>query len=522
MTTALKINYSAIALVLGSAIACDTPEADLSVGVDIFRSSEVTESSSLALLFEESAEKYDIPPDVLKALAYTETGLQGTFGEVEFEGQAPAYGLFALRGEELDQALARTGHTLDELVGDPAIDVAAAAALLSSYAERAGIQSEQRKDPLAWKPALELFGGLAGDLREQYATTVLAHLAGVAVPMPDGSTMVIDRHLPDGALPGATIATASGGLGQAGTIWRPSANVDSRGGRIPHLVIIHTCEGGYWGCVDWLRQPVAGVSAHYVVKEDGTEVSQLVDENSRAWHVGQVYRDNLNFNSHPELQGISINNISIGIEHGGFASQSSWPQSQINASVALVRGIIERWNLPPDRYHIVAHGRLQPESRSDPGPNWPWTSYLAAIAQGSNPTQPAILTVDNDDAARFRASGNWQSSSWASGRIGSDYRFRGPEAISDAADYKFNITTAGNYEVFVRSPGNGYNTNAPYVIHHRDGRSVVHRDMSARGAAWVSLGTFAFDARDEWIVQVSCWTNGTGWIIADAVRLEQR
>jgi N-acetyl-anhydromuramyl-L-alanine amidase AmpD len=523
MTTARTTTTHSLAIAVLSiatfASACDQKEApDLSVGLDIFRSSEVSESSSLALTFEAAAEEHGVPVDVLKALAYTETGFEGALGEVEFEGQDPAYGMFALRGAELDRALSLSGHTLDELVGDPAVDIDAAAALLASYAEESAMTAEERAAPLFWKPALKNFGSLSEDLREHYADTVLNHLAGVAVPMNDGTTMVIDRHIADGA-----IATNKSGLGQAGTIWRPSPNVDSRNGRSPHFVIIHTCEGGYWGCVDWLRQPVAGVSAHYVVKEDGSEISQLVDENSRAWHVGQVYRDWLNENSHPEYQGVGVNSISIGIEHGGFASQSSWPQAQINASVELVRGIITRWDLPPDRYHIVAHGRLQPESRSDPGPNWPWTSYLAAIAQGSNPMQPTeVLTVDNSDASRFRASGNWQSSSWASGRIGGDYRFRGPQAISDSADYKVNITVAGNYEVFVRSPGNGYNTNAPYVIHHRGGRSVVHRDMSAQGAAWVSLGTFAFDAQDEWIVQLSCWTNGTGWIIADAVKLEQR
>ena len=68
----------------------------------------------------------------------------------------------------------------------------------------------------------------------------------------------------------------------------------------------------------------------------------------------------------------------------------------------------------------------------------------------------------------------------------------------------------------------GYSTDAPFIVHHRGGSSVVHRDLSNRGAQWMSLGQFDFDAQDDWIVQLSCWTSGQGYLIADAVRLERR
>lgn len=501
--------------------ACDTPNGELRGSIYVPRSAEVAESSPLGLAFDTAAARHDVPVDLLKALAYVQSGLEAAAGDEEFEGQGRAYGLFALRGAVLEQVVASSGYSPEELAADAAKDVDVVARLLAAHAAELGLTAEERRDPLSWGPVLERFADLADDLRPEFSAHVLKQLSGVAVPLADGTTFVIRGH---GAEEDET-ATAEGGLGQAGAVWRPSVNYESRYGRSPHLVIIHTCEGGYYGCVDWLRQRVSGVSAHYVVKEDGREISQLVDENQTAWHVGQSYRDWLNGNSHPELQGIPVNQIAIGIEHGGFASQSSWPQSQIDASVALVRGIINRWDLPADRYHIVAHGRLQPEIRTDPGPNWPWTSYIAAIARGTNnppPTTPSVLTVDNTDATRFRASGNWQSSAWASGKVGSNYRYVAPQPVSDSSDYKFNVTTAGNYEVFARVPGNGYNTRLPYVIHHRGGRTVVHKDVSGLGASWVSLGTYGFDAKDEWIVQISRWTTGTGWVVADAVKLEQR
>ena len=113
-------------------------------------------------------------------------------------------------------------------------------------------------------------------------------------------------------------------------------------------------------------------------------------------------------------------------------------------------------------------------------------------------------------------------SAWASGKYGSDYRYRARAQRSDTADYKFNVPVAGRYEVFTRIPGNGYNTRIPYVIHHRGGTTVVHEDARNKGARWVSLGTYAFARKDDWIVQISVWTSGRGWIIADAVRLVKR
>jgi hypothetical protein len=50
----------------------------------------------------------------------------------------------------------------------------------------------------------------------------------------------------------------------------------------------------------------------------------------------------------------------------------------------------------------------------------------------------------------------------------------------------------------------------------------VRRNLSASGGEWVSLGTYAFDAKDDWIVQVSCWTGGAGYVIADAIKMEKR
>ena len=528
----------ALSLALGASACVPSEEAvepELRIGVEM---PEVEETSGAALLLEDAAAEFGVPVDVLKSLAYVETRFEPAEGEVEFDGQPLPYGLFALRGEALELAARLVGLSLDTVTDDPEANARGAAALLSEYASQAGLTEADRAEPLLWGPALRRWGDFDADLQPGFEEDVLSLAReGLAAPLDDGSTLIIRRH---GTA--EQIATAKKGLRAANTLWRPSPNYNSRGGTRPEIVVIHTCEGAYAGCVSWLRNPRSGVSAHYVVKEDGSEVSALVDDSNRAYHVGARYRSRLNGGQLANRENVSTNTFSIGIEHAGRASQRTWSDGLINRSVALVRDITARNNIPRDRYHIVGHGMLQPESRVDPGPNWPWARYLAAINAGSTPPSnpppsnpppsnpppsnpppsTSALTVDNTTTGRFRASSNWDVSSWASARVGNDYRFRGASYESDPAEYKIAIPTAGRYEVYARVPGNGYNDRVPFIIHHRGGQAVVNRDTSRAGGTWVSLGAYEFDAVDDWLVQISCWTNGNGYIIADAIRFERR
>jgi hypothetical protein len=509
-----------LGVVLVSLVACvpssDRPHSGR-LGVEI---PEVEESSPLALIFDDAAAETGVPADVLKALAFVETGLTPADGEVEFDGQDAPYGLFALSGARLERAAALAGFTVDQVKSDPRAGVLAAASLLRALAD-------EGSDPESWGEALERWDAFEEELGAGFAADVLAHVnRGAAIPLEDGTTLVIGRALVEEE------GTTAQGLGASGVVWRPSPNHSSRNGTPVELVVIHTCEGAYAGCVSHLRSSRSGVSAHYVVKEDGSEVSHLVDENRKAWHIRASYRPSLNSGQLAHRANQSTNNFSVGIEHGGRASQRSFPEAQIDRSVALVRDITSQHDIPRDRYHIVAHGQLQPESRTDPGPNWPWASYLAAIASGTTQPPPpegeppppgsTIVVVDNGTPGRFRASASWGVSTWSSGRIGSNYLFRSPELTSDPAGWRIAVPAAGSWEVFARVPGNGYNTNVPYFVHHRGGTSVVFRNVTAAGATWVSLGTYDFDAVDDFIVEISCWTGAEGWIVADAVKLERR
>lgn len=78
-------------------------------------------------------------------------------------------------------------------------------------------------------------------------------------------------------------------------------------------------------------------------------------------------------NKRCDLNGVQSNNFTVGIEHAGLASQSSWPAAQIDASARLVCDITQDHGIPRDRCHVVGHGQLQPWNRTNPGRNWPWT-----------------------------------------------------------------------------------------------------------------------------------------------------
>lgn len=144
----------------------------------------------------------------------------------------------------------------------------------------------------------------------------------------------------------------------------PSPNQGERKeGRRPDMIVLH-----YTGMQDGvsalqqLTNPLAEVSSHYLIWEDGC-IFQLVPESARAWHAGrgQWGRDT------------DINSCSIGIEivNGGHDyGLPDFPAEQIDAVIALCRDIATRWSIPPHR--ILAHSDTAPARKADPGEKFPW------------------------------------------------------------------------------------------------------------------------------------------------------
>jgi N-acetylmuramoyl-L-alanine amidase len=142
----------------------------------------------------------------------------------------------------------------------------------------------------------------------------------------------------------------------------PSPNFDTRPCPIDTLVLHYTGMPSAQAAIDRLRDPVARVSSHYVVDEDGA-VTQLVPEELRAWHAGISY-----------WRGTRVlNDGSVGIEivnPGHEWGYRPFPAPQIEAVIALCRGILGRHDIPPG--NVVAHSDIAPDRKQDPGELFPW------------------------------------------------------------------------------------------------------------------------------------------------------
>lgn len=131
----------------------------------------------------------------------------------------------------------------------------------------------------------------------------------------------------------------------------------------PSLLILHyTGMSSAAKAIDWLARSESGVSCHYVVDEHG-HVTQLVPEDSRAWHAGVSYwRGERDINSHSI--GIEIHNP--GHQHG----YPEFPPRQMQAIIALSKDIVRRHHIAPD--HILAHSDVAPGRKIDPGEKFNW------------------------------------------------------------------------------------------------------------------------------------------------------
>jgi N-acetylmuramoyl-L-alanine amidase len=142
----------------------------------------------------------------------------------------------------------------------------------------------------------------------------------------------------------------------------PSPNFNERALPVSMIVLHYTGMPGAQGALDRLTSPDAGVSAHYLIDEDGSTY-RLVDEEKRAWHAGKSY-----------WRGVTdINSASVGIEivnPGHEFGYRPFPDEQVGAVMALVHDIKARHGIT--RGNIVGHSDIAPARKEDPGELFPW------------------------------------------------------------------------------------------------------------------------------------------------------
>ncbi|GII00825.1 golvesin C-terminal-like domain-containing protein [Planobispora takensis] len=467
----------------------------------------------LPAAFEHAATEYDIPRDLLATLAYAETRLDDHGDEPSASG---GYGMMHLVSNPTTHALEKaaeiTGLPVERLRADTGSNILGGAAVLRAHADGLGLDETARKDIGRWYEAVARYGNpSSAETARLYADSVYELLGtgftarGVTVAprqvTADRGEYAQARDLGAMAAPGAEYPSASWVAARSSNYTaanRPASRKIDR-------VIIHVTQGSYAGAISWFQNPSAKVSAHYVIKSSNGAVTQMVRHKDVAWHAGN--RD--------------YNHRSIGIEHEGYVSNAAWfTDAMYRSSAALTRHLCDKYGIPKDRAHIIGHYQVPGATHTDPGPKWNWTTFMKYVTGGSTPAWST--TADNTTAGRFTAGANWGTSTYSAQRLGPDYRFATPATTPDPAWYKATVPSAGTYRVEVRYPAHtGYNSAAPYLVVTANGTKTVYVDQRSGGGVWRSIGTFSLKAGAYDVVGVSRQTSGTGYVIADAVRISR-
>lgn len=511
------------------------------------------EAAQIARWIDQASAEFDVPVEVLQAVAFVESRWRHLVPEPHFDeiemyagrtirvpdqnAQPPAYGVMGLRddhhfGYSLREAAALIGRTPDELKASPELNIRGAAALLRSLSGGATRSTALEH----WEAAIALYSGIPEpQIADMYTYDVLNTIISgrtsdrfaVRQQELDLEFVYGREKLQTLSAPFVTLREEEGDRFRlepnsspdySGALWNAAASCNYTAGRSTSITHVaeHIAQGSYSGTISWFKNCDANVSAHYVVRSSDGQVTQMVHEKDTAWHVA------------------NHNSYTVGVEHEGYASDCAWyTTAMYNGSSKLTQNIADRrgiprdgtydaslgWDTELDRYSkwkIKGHTNF-PTTKSCPGACFDWPRFRSLVI-GSTWSQ----IVDNA-STRFTASSNWATSSYSSQRYSTDYRYTSPAAVSDSAWYKFNVPATASYEVYIWYPANsGYNDQTPVVIVTSSGNVTKKVNQRVNGGTWVSLGVYTLSAGDANKVGISRWTSGSGYVIADAVKLVRR
>ena len=380
-----------------------------------------TQDLRLPSLFDQAGREFKVPPDILKGIAFAETRwqhLEWADGDTaSCMGLPRVYGVMALRddpffGHSLRRAAELIGADTRLLKHDVAQNIRGAAAYLRELYDRQPIPAGTADGSLeSWQNALAAYCGIPQkDLATQHAVEILDRLSrgysdfGIVIePCLINIRLVHDnaRRIWAEARQASQLAKPANQPDYPLARWAP-AYPDHwyTSGVSRDFVVIHDMEGYYLSTISYFQQASTQASVHYDVngRQDSPsdypagDITQQVEEQYWAWHAR------------------CLNTYSLGIEHEGFGSDPSWwtPEMYI-ASARLVRYMCDKYGIPKDRNHIIAHGEWQNStwvawaaaqgypstfatcnSHTDPGSNWDWSFYMQMIREDS--TAPRVVS----------------------------------------------------------------------------------------------------------------------------------
>ncbi|MCB9761586.1 MAG: N-acetylmuramoyl-L-alanine amidase [Alphaproteobacteria bacterium] len=411
--------------------------------------------------FAAAAEEYQVPEPLLKALAFEASRMNPNVA-TPWGG----YGLFDFRednetfGPGIEQVSMLIDVSPDDVIAEPALQIRGAAALLAWHARNANGGALPDADDLeAWDHALVAFSGRQEpNLQEMfvshiYELTERGFMNDGAMLDPVSVAPRLDWIL-EGAPPPLPVGDYAG---NAQFISADPSNYSdySRGPSDIDIIVIHMVQGSYSGCISWFQNSAANVSAHYVVRQNDGEVTQMVLEEDVGWHAG-----NWDYNLR-----------SVGIEHEGYVEDSglATEYTMYQGSAALAADIAARNNIPIDRSHIIGHVEVPNATHTDPGPYWDWTLYMALIEAGGG-------TVGAELIGKIAHEDIYTGAALSGATVTLDQT---GETFTTGSDglYRFPDLSAGTWSVTVAM--NGYESGA-----------CVKDIEAASGQWWCSVALF--------------------------------
>lgn len=300
---------------------------------------------------------------------------------ISIDAYAKAYNAlldsFSLRGTAVeDQSIILVSLSEIPLDTNTVNDFALSAQLYSIYAFMNDADYQQAYGFPSWQIDMERIFGAAN---LQVLSAPMVGLNGSSIQTPTGGSYVPMMHRSPDYPPG---------------IWNPAptCNFSSRNGTAVSAITIHTIQGSYAGAISWSQNCSSNVSYHYVVRSADGQVTQMVYESDKGWHVG------------------SANPYTIGYEHEGFVSDPSWyTTAMYNSSAAISRDVIQSgYGINPLRTYsgpataglntlggctkIKGHQHYPNQTHTDPGINWDWERYYRLINDNPNVTTETAST----------------------------------------------------------------------------------------------------------------------------------
>jgi len=510
-----------------------------------------------------------IPRGMLEAVAYTNTHFRHISAQTDEEsctGMPLALGVMGLiqngKGyfrENLALVANLSGYTVNQIVSDPEYNVLAFARAYEALQAQQGLTNSRVADQL---PILIQLSELPdGNIIQNFALNTYLYsvcdfmesagrqqMCGFTSPQLDMQQIFGKENLR--VLSASYVILNKAGVQDnkgrkfsrkslvpdggkstdyAPAIWSAaySGNYSSRSGTAISAITLHTVQGSYAGCISWFKNPDASCSAHYVLRSSDGQVTQMVTEANKAWHVG------------------SENPYTIGYEHEGYVSDASWYTTAMYTSSAnLTKDICNSgYGIDPKRCFwgpatsginvlgcpkIKGHSNYPNQTHTDPGINWNWNYYYKLVNSARTPTTYTAASGTLYDSGGSGGSyANNEGGLWLIDPAGAASVTVTFSAFSVEANWDYMYIYDGS-TVYSPSLGVFTGTSSPGTVTASSGSMLIEfrSDCATTGTGWAATWTSSTGTTNPTglgIVQAACpsnditfnWTNsGSGWYIA--------